>query len=107
MQIPVATFSYKVNSFQSNRTIFRKCGTCQGKVIPVISNAYANQDERFFCEKCNVIITTTTELKCNFKLELGVYDLERHVFESVVAFDDVAEKFMGCTAAENIKVTKV
>jgi hypothetical protein len=80
--------------------VFRKCKTCNSKIIQVALDD-EDGDDRFYCEKCKKVIS---KFNCNFSLNMQVVDLMTNEIFAITAYDDKAENFMGCTANEYVEV---
>lgn len=91
--------TYKILQVSGLHVLFRKCGECLSNLVFVIVNKQGK--DCFYCEKCKALAES---YKITYRLQLVVLDICHDLIDTVIAYDDVCETFIGCPASEFAEV---
>ncbi|OZJ06274.1 hypothetical protein BZG36_00802 [Bifiguratus adelaidae] len=78
------------------------CAICAAKLIsPSSETSSGDTGPRFYCPQCRRTVEYTSDnFSASFRLAFTVREACTPVAHTLVAFDDIAEKVIGCSALE-------
>lgn len=95
----MAILKYKIIQISGRSLLYRKCGNCSSKLVNTVLNEQGR--DCFYCDKCEVLAQS---FKITYQLQLVVLDTSHNIIDTVIAYDEVTEKLMGCRASEFAEV---
>ncbi|KAL7314471.1 hypothetical protein PS15m_006037 [Mucor circinelloides] len=96
------TQQYKIIQASTQKLLFIKC-TCSTYITFVTKNEFVYGQETCYCVTCKKIIK---DKKVTYKLALAVLDIEKNKMESIILYDDMASKAIGCPPSQYIEYMK-
>jgi hypothetical protein len=84
---------YKILQVTGKNLLFRKCGKCTSILVFAVDDGQGKS--LFYCNKCKELAES---YKITYQLEFIALDICKNLVETAIAYNEVTEKFIGCTA---------
>jgi hypothetical protein len=94
------TGRYEITRFYARDLIFKRCPDCKGFIVPAQIDACGKG--MYYCAQCPKELEE--DIRANYSFNLELTNIATQETLSVGLFDTVAEKFVGCTANDMLKV---